>query len=184
MKKSLILALALAGLADTAMAAEGGAGYLRAELGTSDVELGVDGFGRESDDDTATTIRGGYWFTPNFALEGHVGSLYNERLTDDTEADLVTAGIGFAAKANLGAEGEGFFLGARAGIARMTAQVREDTFTVVDDAYSNRPYFGVNVGYDFNERFGLSLNLDRHQGEFDGIEVRADTLTLGGEFRF
>ena len=72
----------------------------------------------------------------------------------------------------------------RAGIARITAQLREDDFDVIDDEHSTKPYFGVSVGYDFNRRFGLSLNLDRRQADFDGVDVDVDTIAVGGEFRF
>ncbi|MET0327164.1 MAG: porin family protein, partial [Luteimonas sp.] len=67
---------------------------------------------------------------------------------------------------------------------RMVAQVREDTFDVVDDEGSTRAYYGATVGYDFSRRWGLSLNYTRHQGEFSGIDVDIDNVTVGGEFRF
>lgn len=185
MKKTLLLscALALLGSAPAAFAADG-AGFLRAEVGTSDLDAQVAGLGRISDDDTSAILSGGYWFNPYVALEGHLGTLYTERQDDGTDFDLVTAGVGVALKKNFGAEGEGFFVGGRAGVARVTAQVREDSFTVVDDEHSTKAYFGVNVGYDFNERFGLSLNWDRRQADYPGIETDIDTLALGGEFRF
>lgn len=188
MKKTLILscALALAGVGNLAMAAEGGTGFIRAEVGTSDVEIDVRGFGSASDEDTAATFGGGYWFTPNFAIEGHVGVLYNTTIDADTELDLVTLGVGVAAKKNFGADGNGFFIGGRAGVARLTAQVREtDGFDVIDDESSTKPYYGINAGYDFSSRFGLSLNYDRRTASYDdGVDVDVDTLSLGGEFRF
>src|SRR5690606_3055833 len=52
------------------------------------------------------------------------------------------------------------------------------------EASSAKPYFGVNAGYDFSERFGLSLNYDRLQADGDGLEVDVDLLTLGAELRF
>ena len=55
---------------------------------------------------------------------------------------------------------------------------------MVDDESSTKPYYGVNVGYDFNRRWGLSLNYDRRQGDFSGVDVDVDTISLGGEFRF
>jgi hypothetical protein len=187
MKKHLILssALALAVLAPTAMAADGSGGFIRGEIGRSDVELEVDGFS-ESDKDTSATFGGGYWFTPNFAVEGHLGTLYTKDIGNDTDVDLVTFGVGLAAKKNFGAAAHtGFFIGARAGVARLTAQVREDTFDVVDDEHATKPYFGVSAGYDFNPRFGLSLNWDRRQADFDGgFDVDVDTIAVGGEFRF
>lgn len=182
MKKyvTLAAAIALATLSTDAMA---GHAFVRAELGSSDTEVRVDGY-RASESDTAAVLGGGYWFTPNIGVEGHVGSLYNKDLGYDEQLDLVSIGVGLVAKKNFGADNTGFFVGARAGIARMTAQVREDDFDVIDDESSTKPYYGVNVGYDFNRRWGLSLNYDRRQGDFNGVDVDVDTFSLGGEFRF
>lgn len=182
MKKILIASSTLA-LALLSTHAHAGQGFIRGELGGSDLEARSSGF-RDSDSGTVATFGGGYWFNPNIAIEGHVGSLYNEDLGDDHEFDLVTMGVGVAAKKNFGPDGAGFFIGGRAGIARMTAQVREDTWDVVDDEHSTDPYYGVGVGYDFSGRWGLSLNYDRRKGDFSGIDVDVDSLTVGGEFRF
>lgn len=184
MKKHLILAsaLALVVLAPAAMAADGTGGFLRAEIGRSDVD--VDGVGSEKD--TSATFGGGYWFHQNFAVEGHIGTLFTEDVGYDNDLDLVSVGIGLAAKRNFGtAAHTGFFIGGRVGIARLTAQLREDTFDVVEDEHSTKPYFGVSAGYDFSPRFGMSLNWDRRQADFDGgVDVDVDTIALGGEFRF
>ena len=185
MKKTLVLscALALAALSNTALAAEG-QGFLRAELGNTDIDVDVAGLGSGSLDDTSVGFGGGYWFNKNFAIEGNYTLLYNKE-EDGTDYDLYTLGVGVVAKKNFGANGTGFFIGGRAGIARMTAQVREDEFDVVDDEHSTKPYYGINVGYDFNESWGLSLNYDRRQGDFDsGYDVDADTVSVGGEWRF
>ncbi|HEV8692602.1 MAG TPA: outer membrane beta-barrel protein [Lysobacter sp.] len=186
MKKTLVLscALALAALSNAALAADGAAGFVRAEIGNSDTEISVDGFS-DSDSDTSVGFGGGYWFNANIGVEGHFAVLYNTELDDNTELDLVSLGVGVVGKKNFGANGTGFFIGGRAGIARMTAQVREDDFDVVDDESSIKPYYGVNVGYDFNENWGLSLNYDRRQGDFDGgVDVDVDTVSVGGEWRF
>jgi hypothetical protein len=182
MKKyvTLAAAIALATLSTDAMA---GHAFVRGELGSSDTEVRVDGY-RASESDTAAVLGGGYWFTPNIGVEGHVGSLYNKDLGYDEQLDLVSIGVGLVAKKNFGADNTGFFVGARAGIARMTAQVREDDFDVIDDESSTKPYYGVNLGYDFNRRWGLSLNYDRRQADFNGVDVDVDTFSLGGEFRF
>jgi hypothetical protein len=185
MKNTLILssALALSVLAPTVMAAEGSAGYIRGEVGRSDVELEFDG-ASASEKDTSATFGGGYWFNQNFAVEGHIGTLYTEYLGDDVDLDLVSFGAGIAAKKNFGGAHTGFFIGGRVGVARVTAQLREDDFDVIDDEHSTKPYFGASVGYDFNPRFGLSLNWDRRQADFNGVDVDVDTIAVGGEFRF
>ncbi len=182
MNKTLILAGALA-LASFSSAAMAGQAFVRAEVGNSDTEMS---FGRysASETDTSLVIGGGYWFTPNFAVEGHVGSLYNEYLGYDEEFDLVTVGAGVVGKKHFGNGATGFYVGGRVGIARMTAQVREDTFDVVEDETSVKPYYGVFGGYDFNRNWGLSLNYDRRKANFDGIDVKVDTFSVGGEYRF
>ncbi|WDI94804.1 MULTISPECIES: outer membrane beta-barrel protein [Xanthomonas] len=182
MNKILTLAAAVA-LSTVSMQAVAGQAFVRGEVGSSDTEVRVDGF-RDSETDTAASIGGGYWFTPNIGVEGHIGSLYNQDLGNDTDFDLVALGAGVVAKKNFGADNTGFFIGARVGIARMTAQVREDDFDVVDDESSTKAYYGANLGYDFNSRWGLSVNYTRYQGEFSGIDVDVDTISLGGEFRF
>ncbi len=182
MNKTLILAAALA-LSATSTNAFAGQAFVRAELGSSDTEVRSNGF-RASESDTAAIVSGGYWFTPNFAVEGHAGSLYNKDLGYDEELDLVSIGLGVAVKKNFGTDNTGFFIGARAGVARMTAQVREDTFDVIDDESSTKPYYGVNAGYDFSRRWGLSLAYDRRQADFNGVDVDVDTISVGGEWRF
>ena len=186
MKKTLILssALALAMIAPAAMAQDGTGGFIRGEIGQSDVEVDVDGFS-DSDNDTSAVFGGGYWFNQNFAVEGHIGTMYSEYLGDDVDFDLVSFGAGIAGKKNFGpAAHTGFFIGGRVGVARVTAQLREDDFDVIDDEHSTKPYYGVSVGYDFNPRFGMSLNFDRRQADYDGVDVDVDTIALGGEFRF
>ncbi|WP_282296294.1 MULTISPECIES: outer membrane beta-barrel protein [unclassified Stenotrophomonas] len=182
MKKFVTLAAAIA-LATLSTNAFAGQAFVRGELGSSETEVSFNGFSG-SESDTAAVLGGGYWFTPNIGVEGHVGSLYNKSVGYDEELDLVSIGAGLVVKKNFGADNTGFFIGARAGVARMTAQVREDTWDVVDDESSTKPYYGVNVGYDFSRRWGLSLNYDRRQGEFSGVDVDVDTYSLGGEFRF
>jgi len=166
-----------------AYAADGRGGYIRAEVGQSDIDLDYAGLSA-SEDDTSFVFSGGYRFNRNFAIEGHVGNLYTAYLGDDLDLDLVSIGVGVAAKHNFGPDGTGFFVGGRAGVARITAQLREDDWDVVDDEHSHKPYVGASVGYDFNERFGLSLNWDRRQADFEGIDLDIDTLAIGGELRF
>ncbi len=183
MKNTLALATALA-LAALSTDAIAGQPFVRAEAGRSDIEANYGGGFRDSESDTAVTIGGGYWFTPNIGVEGHLGTLYTEYLGDDYDLDLVTAGVGVVAKKNFGPDNTGFFVGARAGMARLTVQLREDDFDVEEDESSTKPYFGVSAGYDFNRRWGLSLNYDRRTAEIDGVDIDVDTFTLAGEIRF
>lgn len=181
MKKILTLAAAAA-LSTVSMNAVAGQAFVRAEAGQSDTEVSVDG-SRASETDTALIIGGGYWFTPNIGVEGHAGSLYNEDLGWGYELDLVSIGAGVVVKKNFGANDTGFFVGGRAGLARITAQVRDD-WDVEEDESSTKPYFGVNAGYDFSNHWGLSLNYDRRKADINGLDIKIETITFGGEYRF
>ena len=181
MKKYLLVAaLALSAYSTSAMAGEG---FLRLELGASDVEL-TDYYDKASDDSVSGILSGGYWFTPNIAIEAHAGSLYNTDLGYDEELDLVSIGIGLAGKMYVTGGDKGFFVGARAGIARLTGQVREDTFYVSESESTSSTYYGVNAGYDFNRRWGLQVSYDLRSADFDHADVDTKTLTVGGEWRF
>jgi opacity protein-like surface antigen len=183
MKKTLILAcaLALAGVSNVAMANQGGAGFVRAEVGNTDVDFDLDGFGSASDDDTSYSIRGGYYFTPNWAVEGHYTNLY-DKSESGASIELSSFGVGVVGKKNLGANNTGFFFSGRAGVESVEGKV-SDGFDSGSDNSTNL-YYGVGAGYDFNDTFGLSLNYDFRQADFDGIDADANTLSLGGEVRF
>lgn len=176
------LVLALAGLTAPAHAADGHS-FLRAEGGKSDVELDAGELGDGSDKDTAWSVRGGYFFNPNVGVEVFYSRFYDES-QDGVFGELTGFGVGVVGKRNFGADGNGFFIDGRAGLARLDAEVGIVDFGKVGD-HSAQLYFGVGAGYDFSESFGLSLNYDRYQAGFDyGIDVDADVLTLGGEVRF
>ncbi|MFP7722802.1 outer membrane beta-barrel protein [Lysobacter sp. A3-1-A15] len=186
MKKTLIATAALLLAALSAPALAQGNGFIRGEVGRSDVNLSIDGEdGSESD--TTWGVRGGYWFNPNFAVEGFYSQVYSTSYDDgfDTySAKLHGVGLGVVGKKNFGGNHQGFFIGGRAGIARGVATFDIDGDVEDAEASSAKPYFGVNAGYDFSERFGLSLNYDRMQADGDGFDVDVDTLTLGAELRF
>lgn len=183
MKKTLILAcaLALAGVSNVALANQGGAGFVRAEVGNTDVDFDIDGFGSGSDDDSSFSVRGGYYFNANFAVEAHYTNLY-DKSEAGSSIELTSFGAGVVGKKNLGANNSGFFFSGRAGIENVKGEV-DDGFGSASDNSTNL-YYGVGAGYDFNETFGLSLNYDFRQADFDGIDADADTLSLGGEVRF
>lgn len=186
MKSNLALALGLV-LAAASAPVFAGEGFVRVEAGRSDVDLTIEDFGSESDKDTAWGVRGGYWFNPNFAVEGFYSQLYSTSVSDgfDTyRVKLHGVGIGLAAKKNFGGAHQGFFVGGRAGISRGVVTAELDGSVEGADASSSKPYFGVGAGYDFSERFGLSLNYDRLKGDGDGVDVSVNTLTVGLEARF
>ncbi|HZX81516.1 MAG TPA: outer membrane beta-barrel protein [Lysobacter sp.] len=186
MKKHVLASgFVLAALAAPAFAE--GHGFVRGEIGRSDVNIGVDDFGSASDEDTSWGVRGGYWFNANFAVEGFYNQYYSQTVDDgfyDYRLKLHGVGVGVVAKKNFGGEHRGFFIGGRAGVARGVATVEYDDDDIDGEASSARPYFGVNVGYDINEKVGVSLNWDRQKASEDGVSVTAKTLTLGVEARF
>lgn len=185
MKKTLALscALVLAGLSTSALAA-GGQGFVRGEIGNTDVEFDVSGFGSESDDDSSYSLRGGYYFTDNIGVEAFYSDFYG-----DSEAgssfDLTGYGIGAVGKWNFSPDNIGFFISGRAGFAHLKGELDDNVFGSFSES-SNKPYYGVGVGYDFNEMFGLSLNYDFYQADLDDFDtdIDAESITLGGELRF
>lgn len=186
MNKNVILAIGLA-LASLSAPALAGNGFIRAEAGRSDLDIKVDELGRGSDKDSTWGLRGGYWFNPGFAVEGFYSQVYSTSLDDgfDTyNAKLHGVGIGVVVKHNFGGDHQGLFIGGRAGVARGVATLDIDGDVEEAEASSAKPYFGVSAGYDFSERFGLSLNYDRLQADGDGLDVTVDTVTLGAELRF
>lgn len=186
MKKTLLVACALAaGFSTSAFAAEGSAGYVRAELGRSNFDVRIDGTDVGSDKDTSASFGGGYWFNPNIAVEGHVAVLSNTELDNGDSVDLTSVGVGVALKKNFGGPAHtGFFVGGRAGLARLTLEVRDSNFDVQGSQHSTKPYYGLGTGYDFNTNWGLSLNWDRRKADRDGVDIKIDTVSLGGEYRF
>lgn len=187
MNKHLVLAsaLVLAGLSTNAAAADS-SWFVRGEIGRSHVNVDLSGVGSDSDNDSTYSLRAGYWFNANFAVEGFYGNLYDKTLSDgvDTaDAKLSALGLGLVAKKNFGADGNGFFIDGRAGITRGKLDLSV-TGLGSDSATSTKPYIGAGVGYDFSKNFGLSLNYDHLKGSGDGLDVTANTLTLGAEYRF
>jgi hypothetical protein len=174
MKKTLILscALALAGLSTSAMAAEG-QGFVRGEIGNTEVDM--DGFG--SGDDTSYSVRGGYWFNANFAVEGFYSNLYEQSFDE-----LSGFGVGIVGKKNFGANNSGFFISGRGGLARLRSE-RDNGFNTFEDTSTN-PYVGVGAGYDFSESFGVSVNYDLHNADLGPLSIDADTISAAAEFRF
>ncbi len=186
MNKKLVLAVGLA-LANLSTPALAGKGFIRAEAGRSDIDVKLDDVGRGSDRDSTWGLRGGYWFNPGFAVEGFYSQVYSTSLDDgfDTyNAKLHGVGVGVAVKHNFAGDHNGLFIGGRAGIARGVATLDIDGDLEEAEASSAKPYFGVSAGYDFSQRFGLSLNYDHLQADGDGLDMKVDTVTLGAELRF
>ena len=181
MKKIFVLttAIALTGLSTSALAA---GGFVRGELGRSHVTADLDGVGSDSDNDSSYSIRGGYYFNDNFAIEGFYSNLY-DKSQDGVSGKLSAIGVGLVGKKNFGPDNTGFFIDGRAGIARGKIEVSA-TGLGSDSATSTKPYFGVGAGYDFNKNLGVSLNWDYLKGSGDGVSLTAKPLTVAVEYRF
>src|SRR3546814_9805285 len=121
MRKILLPAcvLATALLPMSAMANRADYGFVRIEAGNIDAELEFDGQSA-SDDDSSYSIRGGYYFSPNWAVEGFYSrygeSEYFAGPESGTSRELSGFGAGIVGKQNFGDDGLGFYLGGRAGI--------------------------------------------------------------------
>lgn len=186
MSKSAVfaVALALAGMSSSAFA---GNVFIRGEAGQSDGTVRIDGYGSESDNDAAFSVRGGYWYTPNFAVEAFYTNAFDKHYTvgANTLGLKATAiGAGIVGKKNFGPTAhEGAFIMGRVGLTR--GQLDGSISGLGSDrASSTDPYVGVGVGYDFTPNFGMSLNYDYLKGSGDGIKITAKPLTLGAELRF
>src|SRR3546814_16591725 len=107
------------------MANRSESGFVRIEAGNTDAELDCDGQSA-SDDDSSYSIRSGYYFSPNWAVEGfysrYGASEYFAGPESGTSLELSGFGAGIVGKKNFGDEGLGFYLGGRAGtVARQFA---------------------------------------------------------------
>jgi hypothetical protein len=189
MKKGMLLVSGLV-LALAATPAFAGS-FVRGEIGHANVDFNVDGAGDGSDNDTAWSVRGGYYFNKNFAVEGFYSTFYDKSESFDDgaggtiDADLKLSGIGLGivGKTDFGNDQTGFFLSGRAGIMRGKVDASATGFGHESDT-STKPYFGVGLGYDFSQNWGLSLNFDQQKGSGQDLSITARTVTLGLEARF
>lgn len=181
MNKIILMAsvLALAGASSVAAAADNG-WYIRGEVGRSDISAnGV--FGDSSD--TAASFRAGYYFNPNFAVEGSYSNFGNR---DDGFGDEIGVdgwGLGLVGKQNFGPDNTGFFIQGRAGIARVTTEVKVAGIKIGSDN-STKGYVGAGIGYDFNRNVGISANYDYTGAGAFGFGGHVSSWTGALEIRF
>jgi hypothetical protein len=173
-------ALFLATLSAPTMATEAGQWYGRFEIGHSDLKLSVDGLSAD-DTDTAYGLRVGHYFHPSFAVEGFY-SILGDRSLEGVSFDMDAVGMGVVGKKNFGADDTGFFIAGRAGAQSVNTKLSVDGLRLRER--STKPYVGVGVGYDFDHHNGLSLNYDYNKADLFNADVKAQTLTLGYEYRF
>ncbi|WP_167284841.1 porin family protein [Marilutibacter alkalisoli] len=179
MKKTLALSLVLAlgGLTGTALAANGSGTFVRGEVGNSDIEIG--GF---DGSDTALSLRGGYYFNSNVAVEAFYSNLGKDS-DDSVRAKIHGFGLGVVGKRNFIDPHHGFFISGRAGVMHTTTDISVSGLGSADDS-SSKPYVGIGIGYDFSPAFGLGLNYDFIKAEAFDTNIDIQTVTLGLEMRF
>lgn len=179
---SLVCALMLSGASTAAFAVEGGQWFVGGEFGESEVDVELPGVGSADDSDQATSLRGGYHFTPNLAMEVFYSQMYDYSEAGYS-ADFEGWGVGLVAKKNFGEDGNGFFIEGRGGLLRAEGEISEAGVGSVSGS-SSEPYYGVGLGYDFSSAWGLGVRYTAYNGDFDGLEVDAKTVTAAIEFRF
>ena len=158
--------------------ASGSHWFVRGEAGSSNLEID----GADGDDDTFG-VRGGFFFTENFAAE----AFYTNYGDDSSAGDSVRIsglGVGLVGKKSFGLDPHtGFFISGRVGAVRNETKVRIAGLGSDKDD-SVQAYAGVGVGYDFTHNLGLGLNYDYAKAEAFGLDVKLKTATLGIEYRF
>lgn len=185
---STALALACASFAATAAdGVEMLGGFVRVEAGRSNDTFKISGIGSESDHDNAYSLRGGYWYNGNFAVEAFYTNAFDKSYSDgvDTVSLKATAlGLGIVGKKNFSETAhQGAYIMGRVGVmhGKLEASI---TGLGSGSESSTDAYFGVGVGYDFTRNFGVSLNYDYLKGSGDDVKVTSKPLMLGAEFRF
>ena len=176
MNKIFVLAgaLVLAGVSTSAMAQ---GGFVRFEAGSSRMSLEGD-----SEHDNAWSLRGGYAFNKNVAIEGFYSEGF-DKSQDGFTAKLDGVGVGVVGKKNFGANDTGFFIDGRVGIVRNNLKFAISGVGEATD-HSTKPYVGVGVGYDFSPQWGVSLNYDWNKVSAFDLNGNVKTLTAGVEYRF
>lgn len=178
----LAAGLLLAFASTSSFAADGNAGFVRAEVGNANVS--IDG---EDDNDTAYGLRGGYFFNANIGVEGFYTNLYDETVRDEFFGDITlegrTYGIGMVAKKNLGEAHTGLFVSGRLGVARTEMEIGVAGFGSEEES-DTRVFLGAGAGYDFNEHFGLSVDVNYQQPKLLGETFKVTTVTVAAEYRF
>jgi hypothetical protein len=157
--------------------------YARASVGKADVgKIRVDDFGGFTVDsrDNALGIDFGWRFLPWLAVEAGYnqlgefevncgGEICGAAYIPPIEVDSVE--LGLAARVPFGESR--WFGQARLGIHHWDVGIE-------GPGSENDPYFGLGVGYAFNERFNLSLDVDRYKV----AELDIDRVGLGFEVAF
>jgi opacity protein-like surface antigen len=178
-KLLLVTALGLsAALSSAASQADDTGFYARASIGQSDAD--ESGLLVVGDDDTSFAVNFGWRFLPWLAVEAGYNRLGEFDLTCGGEVcpavvlpplKIDSVELGLAARVPIGESR--WFGQARLGIHHWDVDM-------IGPGSENDPYFGLGVGYAFNERFNLSLNVDR----YEAAALDVDRIGLGFEVAF
>lgn len=184
-KLLLITALGLgSALLSLSSEAADSAFYARANVGQTDLN-GPTLFGEDSDIGLGLTF--GWRFIPWLSLEGGYSQLGEHDYHCAGEVcpavvlppiKLDSIELGLAARVPFG--DSGWFGQARLGMHRWDADI-EGVGSISGDS-DNDAYYGIGVGYQFNDRFNMSLNFDRY--ELENFASDADRFGLGFEVAF
>jgi OmpA-OmpF porin, OOP family len=174
MKNKFLISLGLVLAAASAPAFAEGAGFVRGEIGNTDMKVG-----NVKDDASSYGVRGGYFFTPNIGLEG----FYSRYGKVEGGGKVDGYGAGLVGKYNFGgAAHTGAYISGRAGMVRTKFSARLGGFGFSDD--DTTAYVGIGGGYDFNRNFGIGLNYERQEPKFNGVRLKMETLMASAEYRF
>ncbi|QIK80793.1 porin family protein [Lysobacter sp. HDW10] len=198
-----LAAAALALVSTGAFAQDAGkkGAFIRGEVGKTEINNGTAGV--PDSKDTSVNVRGGYYFTPNVAVEGFYGRYYDKDTTLPAGAGSVNQrvtgyGVGVVGKMRFSqdqAATTGWYGQARGGVMRADSKVETNllansTNIVTTDKGTVTPYAGLGVGYDFTPNVGVGLNYDYFRGRNNDAVTGAknrynsNTLSVGGEYRF
>jgi hypothetical protein len=152
--------------------------YARASIGQADAGDFYDLF--VDDDDSSLAINFGWRFLPWLAVEAGYNRLGEFNVTCGGQVcpavvlpplEIDSVELGLAARVPFGESR--WFGQARLGMHHWDVDME-------GPGSENDPYFGLGVGYAFNERFNLSLNFDRYKTN----ELDVDRVGLGFEVAF
>ncbi|MDY6978683.1 MAG: outer membrane beta-barrel protein [Pseudomonadota bacterium] len=169
--------------------------YIAANLGSTDVEIGVSnltGTARLDESSFGGKLLMGYEFKPYLAMEGFIASLGTatiEGTTGDTfqyqnttyvfgsfgEAEFSTGSIGVAAKLMLPL-GDSFRFYGKAGVQ---AWALTNNTTAIDDETGGGTYLGGGMSVDLTDTLTLSIDYDEYE-----LEETASMTSLGLQYNF
>lgn len=175
-----ISALALAGMAPQAAAADNGF-YLGAGLTQTDFDVSVDGFdGSAKFDDNSFKVIGGFRPLDWLAVEANYIDLGGGEIEDGGGVSLDASAI--TVSALLLAEFGIVDVYARAGIAKWDVDFSDAFDSASDDGWE--PTYGVGVGVHFGS-IGVRAEYERFSAEaFDEIDTDVDTISLSFTYTF